>query len=201
ALLFYRAHWMSGNLAFVDALVRAVEAQGASILPIYCYSLKDETAEAAGTPRVFRRFLLDEAGRPGVDAVINTLEFSMAKVAVEGPSLSLGWSVEFLDRLNVPILQAVNATSSRAQWLAASGGLSPIDTAMNVAMPEFDGRIVTVPISFKETLERDPLLGAPLQRYVPAADRVDYLVCLAARWARLRRPPNAEKRVALILPT
>jgi len=198
-LLFYRAHWMSGNLAFVDALVRAVEAEGANVLPVYCYSLKDEAAEAQGTPRVFRRFLLDEAGRPRVDVVVNTLSFSMGKVTVQGPSLSTGWSVEFLDRLNVPILQAVNATSPRAQWQAASGGLSPIDTAMNVAMPEFDGRIVTVPISFKETLERDPLLGAPVQRYVPAADRVDYLARLAVRWARLRRTPNADKRVALVL--
>jgi cobaltochelatase CobN len=198
-LLFYRAHWMSGNLAFVDALIRTAEEQAVNVLPVYCYSLKDETAEAAGTPRVFRRFLLDEAGRPRVDVVVNTLSFSMGKVAVVGPSLATGWSVDFLDRLNVPILQAVNATSSRAQWQAAVGGLSPIDTAMNVAMPEFDGRIVCVPISFKETVERDPLLGAPVQRYVPAADRVDYLVRLAARWARLRRTPNAEKRVALIL--
>src|SRR5581483_4014353 len=55
------------------------------------------------------------------------------------------------------------------------------------------------PISFKETLERDPLLGAPVQRYVPAADRVDYLARLAVRWARLRRTPNADKRVALVL--
>jgi len=206
-LLFYRAHWMSGNLAFVDALVRAAEAQGANVLPVYCYSLKDETAEAAGAPRVFRRFLLDETGRARVDVVINTLSFSMGKVAVQGPSLATGWSVDFLERLNVPVLQAVVATSARAAWQATAGGLSPIDTAMNVAMPEFDGRIVTVPISFKETVEAAEatpggafgVLGAAVQRYVPAPDRVDYLVRLAIRWARLRHVPNAEKRVAVIL--
>src|SRR5579884_1736174 len=78
---------------------------------------------------------------------------------------------------------------------------------MNVAMPEFDGRIVTVPISFKETVEAAEatpggafgVLGAAVQRYVPAPDRVDYLVRLAIRWARLRHVPNAEKRIALIL--
>jgi cobaltochelatase CobN len=198
-LLFYRAHWMSGNLAFVDALVRAGERQGANVLPVYCYSLKDEAAEAAGAPRVFRRFLLDESGRSRADVVINTLSFSMGKIAVQGPSLATGWSVDFLERLNVPILQAIVATTPRAQWRAAAGGLSPIDTAMNVAMPEFDGRIVTVPISFKETIERDATLSAPVQRYVPAPDRIEYLVSLARRWAELRRVPNAEKRVALIL--
>ncbi len=197
-LLFYRAHWMSGNLAFVDALVRLAEAHGANVLPVFCYSLKDETAEAAGAPRVFRRFLMDEQGRSRVDVVINTLSFSMGKVAVQGPALATGWSVAFLERLNVPILQAVVATTSRAQW-AAANGLSPIDTAMNVALPEFDGRIVTVPISFKETVEHDPLLGTALQRYEPAPDRLDLLVRLAVRWALLRRTPNAEKRIALIL--
>src|SRR5262249_1482826 len=35
--------------------------------------------------------------------------------------------------------------------------------------------------------------------YVPAPDRIEYLVSLARRWAELRRVPNAEKRVALIL--
>ena len=142
-LLFYRAHWMSGNLAFVDALIRAAEAADVNVLPVYCYSLKDETAEAAGTPRVFRRFLLDEAGRPRVDVVVNTLSFSMGKVAVQGPSLATGWSVDFLDRLNVPILQAVIATSSRAQWQAAAGGSEPDRHRDERGLPEFDGRIVT----------------------------------------------------------
>jgi cobaltochelatase CobN len=209
-ILFYRAHWMSGNLDFVDALIHSAESLGANVLPVYCYSLRDETAEAAGAPRVFRRFLLDEAGQPRVDIVINTLSFSMGKVAVQGPSLATGWSVDFLERLNVPVLQAVVATTPRATWLAAAGGLSPIDTAMNVAMPEFDGRIVTVPISFKETLDGTEngglpgagqfgVLGGPVQRYVPAADRVEYLTRLAIRWAWLRHVSNADKRVAVIL--
>ena len=39
-VIFYRAHWMSGNTAFVDALVEALEAAGADALPAYCYSLR-----------------------------------------------------------------------------------------------------------------------------------------------------------------
>ena len=31
-LLFYRSHWMSGNLAFIDALVRELETRGANVL-------------------------------------------------------------------------------------------------------------------------------------------------------------------------
>jgi cobaltochelatase CobN len=41
AIAFYRAHWMSGNLDFVDALSRAVEEAGGEPLPFFCYSLRD----------------------------------------------------------------------------------------------------------------------------------------------------------------
>jgi cobaltochelatase CobN len=199
ALLFYRAHWMSGNLDFVDALVRRLEALGANVVPAFCYSLKDEAAEETGTPGVFRDLLLDAAGRPRFDCLVNTLSFSMGKLAVEGPTVAGGWSVDFLDRLDRPILQAVLSTSATAQWEASAAGLNPIDTAMNVAMPEFDGRIITVPISFKEAVARDERTGATLQRYAPRADRIDLLARLALTWARLRRAPNSQKRVALIL--
>lgn len=35
-------------------------------------------------------------------------------------------------------------------WANSSGALTPMDAAMEVAVPEFDGRLITVPFSFKE---------------------------------------------------
>ena len=39
-VVFYRAHELSGNTAFVDALCDAIEAEGANALPVYCGSLR-----------------------------------------------------------------------------------------------------------------------------------------------------------------
>ncbi|MGI8866221.1 MAG: cobaltochelatase subunit CobN, partial [Rubrobacteraceae bacterium] len=39
-IVFYRAHWMSGNTDFVDSLVEALEAAGANAIPVYSYSLR-----------------------------------------------------------------------------------------------------------------------------------------------------------------
>lgn len=39
-VLFYRAHELSGNTAFVDTLCDAIEARGANALPVYCGSLR-----------------------------------------------------------------------------------------------------------------------------------------------------------------
>ena len=61
-----------------------------------------------------------------------------------------GWDAGALAGLDVPVLQGLCLTSSRAQWEASDAALSPMDAAMQVAIPEFDGRLITVPFSFKE---------------------------------------------------
>jgi cobaltochelatase CobN len=75
---------------------------------------------------------------------------------------------------------------------------------MSVALPEFDGRIITVPISFKEEVAsevngRNEKMDARLQRNLPQLDRIDFLARLSVKWAALRLKPNSEKRVAIIL--
>jgi len=177
AILFYRAHWMSGNTGFVDALCERLEQHGCRPVPIFVYSLKPENA-AQIEP------LLTEAR---VDAIVNTLSFATG-------------SVEWLRKLDVPVLQAIISTSSRDDWRRSQAGLSPLDTAMNVALPEFDGSIITVPISFKEEVAAAAGgLGSPVLRYVPDPERVDAFARLARNWAALRHKPNAEKRIAFVL--
>ncbi|HEX6512286.1 MAG TPA: cobaltochelatase subunit CobN, partial [Chloroflexota bacterium] len=176
AVLFYRAHWMSGNTEFVDALCERLERYGCSTVPIFVYSLKPENA-AQIEP------LLRQAG---VAAIVNTLSFASG-------------SVDWLRELDVPVLQAIVSTSSEAEWRGAQSGLSPLDTAMNVALPEFDGSIITVPVSFKQELSQAETLGSPVVRYAPQAERVDAFARLTTKWAALRAKPNAQKRVAFVL--
>ena len=59
-------------------------------------------------------------------------------------------------------------------------------------MPEFDGRIITVPFSFKE-IDDDGLIS-----YVADAERCARVAGLAVRHAQLRHVSPADKRVALV---
>ena len=203
AVLFYRAHWMSGNLHAIDALVRQLEQLGANVLPVYSFSLKHNPEGDGAVNRTFADILCDPSGAPRVHAVINTMGMSMSDLAQDGPTVSVatGPQVDYLDRLNVPIIQGIFSTGSEAEWQESSLGLGPIDTAMSVALPEFDGRIITVPISFKEELSSGGggRFDARLQRYLPRPDRVDFLARLAIKWVGLQLKPNSEKRVAVIL--
>jgi cobaltochelatase CobN len=64
---------------------------------------------------------------------------------------------------------------------------------MQVAIPEFDGRLISVPFSFKE----EGPGGVPV--YVADPERADRVAGIAVRHARLRHRPNADKRVAVVL--
>ena len=103
------------------------------------------------------------------------------------------WDAGMLARLDVPVLQGLCLTSSRAQWEASNAALAPIDAAMQVAIPEFDGRLITVPFSFKEESPD----GIP--RYAADPERAARLAGIAVRHARLAATPNAAKRVVIML--
>lgn len=181
AVLYYRAQHLAGNTAYVEALCQAIEAAGARPLPIYCASLR--TAEPA---------LLQKLGE--ADAMVVTL---LAAGGVKPATASAGgdddsWNVEHLAALDIPILQGLCLTSSRDQWSDNDDGLSPLDVASQVAVPEFDGRIITVPFSFKE-IDNDGLIS-----YVADPERCARVAGLAVRHAQLRQVAPADKRVALV---
>ena len=210
-LLFYRAHWMSGNLLPIDSMVRCLEARGANVLPVFAFSLKHSPEGDGVANRAFTEYLARPDGTPRVQCIINTMGMSMGELSAEGPrgapastqgpAMATGWSVDYLDRLNVPMIQAIISTGTQDDWLESNLGLGPIDTAMSVALPEFDGRLISVPISFKEEApaEASNALSGRLQRYVPREDRIDLVARLAMKQASLGLKPNSEKKVALIL--
>jgi cobaltochelatase CobN len=189
AIAFYRAHWMSGNLEFVDELCRAVDAAGGEPLAFFCYSLRDPGPD--GLPEAVAACLVHD-GRVVPDCLVMTLSFAVARVQVDGGTVADEWTAHWLEQLGVPVLQAVTCTSDRAAWAASPAGLGPLDVAMQVALPEFDGRIIAPPFCFKEEVDGTP-------RYVPDPERSRAVARLAVAHARLRHRPNAEKRVALVL--
>jgi cobaltochelatase CobN len=194
-VIFYRAHWMSGNTAFVDDLIEALGEAGADALPVYCYSLR-----AGHDGRVPALELLKNR----VDCLVTTVLAGGGSNAADArksgsPEGWLEWEVPALEEIGVPVIQGICTTSTREAWLASNTGLSPLDTAWQVAIPEFDGRIIGVPFSFKEPLSVDSPVGAPLTLYKADPERTARLAGLAARFAGLGRSPNQEKRVAILL--
>ncbi|KQZ75149.1 cobaltochelatase subunit CobN [Nocardioides sp. Root151] len=182
-VLYYRAHEASGNNAFAHALADAIDATGEAVgLPIFSSSLRaapDELYDALGT----------------LDAVIVTV---LAAGGTTPGTASAGeddeaWDVERMKALDIPVLQGLCLTSSRAEWEESDDGVTPLDSANQIAIPEFDGRIITAPFSFKE-IDED---GLP--RYVADEERCARVAGIAVNHARLRHIEPKDRRLALML--
>ena len=182
AVLYYRAHELAGNTAFVDGLAEAIEACGARAMPVWCASLR--TAEPA---------LLETLGQADVLVVTVLAAGGTVPASAQAGGDDEAWDVGAVAALDIPVVQALCLTSPRAQWEGASAGLSPLDAATQVAIPEFDGRIISVPFSFKETGDDG------LSRYVPDPERAERVAGTAVALARLRHIRPRDRRIAIVL--
>ena len=179
-ITFYRASLLAADTAAIAALQRALDAEGLAPVAVALTSLKDpNVAGALGR--------LIAARRPSV--ILNATAFSALRE--DGSTV--------LDQADVPVLQIVQAQSSEQAWASSSRGLSPTDLAMNVVLPELDGRLLARTVAFKEQAPLDERLQFGAVRHVPQVDRIAFVAQLAARWARLRAIPTEERRLALML--
>ena len=188
-LLFYRSHLQSGNTAMFDQLIEQLEDKGLAPLAIAIASLKD--AESLALVNA----LLEQSG---ADLVINSTGFASNTVA--SPDLCSQPS-EFYSPFthNVPVLQLVLSSSTEEDWLSHAQGLRSRDIAMQVALPEMDGRVHTRAVSFKTEEHFDQLSQVSVLRYQLHQERAGFVAQLAQRFALLRSKANVEKRIALIL--
>ncbi len=182
-IVFYRAHYLSGNTSAIDALCHALATRNLTPVPIFVSSLKEPDVQSE----------LIRYCRQGIEVLLNTTSFSLASLKTDTPQ------VELWETLNVPVLQVILSGGTREVWEAGSQGLTPRDMAMNVALPEVDGRIITRAVSFKAVQAQNPALQTDVVVYEPERSRIDFVADLAARWVKLRQTPIAERKIALIL--
>ncbi|WP_414551084.1 cobaltochelatase subunit CobN [Anabaena sp. CCY 0017] len=186
-ILFYRAHYLSGNTKVIDALCTALIKRNLQPVPVFVSSLRDPDVQA----ELSEFFQPKDTEQIGV--LLNTTSFSLARLETEAPQLDL-WQ-----KLDVPVFQVILSGGGVEQWESQLQGLSPRDMAMNVALPEVDGRIITRAVSFKTVQTRNPDLETDVMVYEPVSDRIEFVAELAANWVNLRSKPPQERRIALIL--
>ena len=183
ALVFYRALVQADNLAPVVELIEALTAVGVNCLPVYCASLKDPVS--AGVVET----LLTEVG---AGVVLNATGFAVStpgQPATQSP----------LNVTAAPVLQVVFSGGNEQSWRETTRGLSARDIAMNVALPEVDGRMLSRAVSFKGEARYDEGTQCPVVVYEPVRDRISFVARLAASWLRLQQTPAEERRLAIVL--
>jgi cobaltochelatase CobN len=179
-IVFYRSIFLASDTAPVDALAEALAARGMGVCCAYVTSLKDRQVQAP-----LARLL----SQTPFDVILNATAFSAR--------LDEGGGI--LDAADAPVLQVVLAGAAEQQWAGSTRGLSAADLAMNVVLPEIDGRILSRAISFKQETQRSERLEFTRIAHAPMTDRVAFVADLACAWARLRRKPASQRAIACIL--
>jgi len=187
AVVFYRALVQAANTDAVDGLVGALTEAGLNPLPVFAASLKEpvsagiiQTLFAEAPPDVILNATGFAVSAPG--QVRTTTPFEAGRE--DGPPV---------------VLQVVFSGSNRGAWADGTRGLGAKDIAMNVALPEVDGRLFTRAVSFKGLARRDDACQTDIVRYEPEPDRMRFVAELARAWARLRQTAAGDRRVAIVL--
>ena len=195
-LLFYRTHLQSSNTAMFDQLITMLEAQGLNVLPVAIASLKDR--ESLALVSALLRDVADNEPCRRISLIINTTSF--ASNTVNSPELSSEpTQFQALLAIDVPVLQLILSSSTQENWHDYSQGLRSRDIAMQVVLPEMDGRIITRAVSFKAEKSFSTRCQIALVRYELHAERAQFVADLARRYCRLCDKKNSDKRIGIVL--
>ncbi len=179
-ILFYRAHYLAGNTGVIDALGQCLQGRDLEVVPVFVSSLRDTSIQAE---------LINYLA--GVDLIINTTSFAISRKEndADNPLINLG----------IPILQVILSSGTLEDWETGFQGLAPRDMAMNVALPEMDGKIITRAVSFKAVQTRNERIQTDVVTYQGVVDRLDFVAALTQNWLKLKQTPPQERRIAVIL--
>ncbi|MGK7919755.1 MAG: cobaltochelatase subunit CobN, partial [Trichodesmium sp.] len=234
-ILFYRAHYLSGNVAPIDALCQALIEKNLEPVPVFVSSPRD--VEVQG--EILEYFQPENA--EAIQLLLNTTSFAVSVVNEEGRRKKKeGKSKKWIDNqisnncqhpvegrvlnpkekdnqdselenlsfppllkngknLDIPVLQVIFSGGNFEQWESEFQGLSPRDVAMNIALPEVDGNIISRAVSFKAVQVWNSQIETDVVSYFPVQDRIEFVSELAANWIKLRQTPASQRRIALIL--
>ena len=192
-LLTLRTVALSGNTAHLTALTEALEQRGVAVRLAYASGLDQRPAIErffSATPE--RRGLFGAktttAAPPPIDLLVNVSGFGLVGGPAESKPLE---AAKALGALDVGYLGLVPLAFQRVEeWRADATGLTPVQLALSVALPELDGA-------------SDPLVfGGPsshAEHFVPVTEQITTIADRIAARVALRHKANAEKRVGVII--
>lgn len=214
-LLLMRPQIVSRTRKHYDGLIRAIEAEGLSVLPAISTLMDNREAcgkffvdeaqgsrfkaqsskfKAQGSGQKVQNAASDKQQRENnrdtarVSQIVSLTGFSF----VGGPAMNDSEAAaKFLRELNRPFRSAVSLDMQTVEaWQESMTGLNPVQAGMQVAIPELDGATEAFVYGGLRAGECEP---------VPLEDRCRRLARRLKRWNRLQTAGRAELRVAMLI--
>lgn len=186
ALLFHQKMFVNGNTSWVGECVEIFSEQGVNLIPVFMITYKSDVLKSIGITGICDSFAVD--GMPVVDAIVNTMSFSQKLLSSRGDDES-----DFFEKLNVPVIKVLLSDQSKEEWEIDVTGITRSQMVPNLNAPEFDGQIDGRILTVSET---DPE-GSKYNKIL--RERTTMIAKAAKAYALLRRKPNTEKKIAIII--
>src|SRR5207245_5745475 len=209
-LLLMRPQIVSNTCKHYDGLIRAIEAEGLGVIPAISTLMDNREA----CERFFLLHEVTHASKPdSVDFVDGDSSLARATIHeirrkrrarisqmvsltgfsfVGGPAMNDSEAAaQFLRDLNIPYRSLVSLdTQTIESWRESFTGLNPVQTGMQVAIPEIDG--ATEPFVF------GGIPGRGVEP-VPLEDRCLRIARRLRRWNRLQTASRNQLKIALLI--
>ncbi|MCW2274814.1 cobaltochelatase CobN [Rhodoblastus acidophilus] len=186
---FLRDSWLTGDTVVIDAMITEIERLGAIALAVFHMRFIDADLKNLGVPALIDRYFRGD-GKARVDALLSPMGFSLA--LYDPPA------AKALAELDAPVLQMIVTSHSQKVWAESEQAVAPIEVSVLVAQPEFDGCLIGPVAGAREELGIDEATGAMRTGQRPVAERCAHVARWAVNWARLRRTPPAERKIAIL---
>ena len=179
-IVLQRTHLVTGDEAHYVSIVQELEYLGAKVIPVFAGGLDFS--------KPVDKYFYDplKPSEALVDSVVSLTGFAL----VGGPARQdHPKAIESLKRLNRPYMVSLPLVfQTTEEWETSDLGLHPVQVALQMAIPELDGAIEPIIMS-----GRDGMTG----RAITLQDRVEAISTRALKWARLRKLPRTEKKLAI----
>ena len=174
-IIFYGGmHLESCEPTLKEIMNKIMNKLNANIIPVY--------SDGIVNLKAMRKYFKGK----DLDAIISLLWFRLNGGPLGGnPEPTIELLKEMKAKLFCPAMMIMQEIED---WERSDRGLNILQTITTVEMPEMDGGVEPIPIC-----------GVKDADVIPIKDRVDKFVSRVERWINLKRKPNADKRIAIII--
>ncbi len=170
-IVFYGGMHFEQCQKTLEEIVKWFEGKNINVVPVYSDGILNLNAIE----------LMDD-----VDAIVSLLWFRLNGGPMGGDPRK---TVELLKRKKAKVFTpALMFNQKLSDWEKEQRGLNMVNLFASVTLPEMDGAVESVPVC-----------GVCEDEVVPIADRIERFCKRIEKWLNLRKKPNSEKKVAIVI--
>ncbi|AHF79513.1 cobaltochelatase subunit CobN [Thermococcus paralvinellae] len=178
-VLFWRSAWLYKEFKPIGELIKALEEEGFSVIPVFTYGKDSTTGLGREKSEAVKEFFMKN-GKPIIDALVSLISFGTV-------------DLKNLQKLNVPVFAPIRSYyQSLEEWEKSEQGVDYMTQVYGVIIPEVAGAIEPIFIAGTRNIEGYKV-GEPYEEHMK------YLAKRVKKWIELRKKPKSEVKIAIVL--